>query len=185
MNLHEFSKWLSAEITELTSPEPDLVICEDAADIIREARNIAQSLGYPDLIPPCTTRALALTTAHDILSRALATIDPPDSGPLTVKQVAKRFNVSTKTIYKMIEKGKSVTTGKAGGMRKAPKRGLKVNVIFQNQTLVARLGLGHASLVPEHNDVLPLHPSQQCLHNNLVPKTNDQSNCLSLAPILG
>ena len=105
MNLHEFSKWLSAEIAELNAPESDLDICEGAASVVREARRIAQSLGYPDLVPSCKTDLLALTTARNILSRALAVIDPPNSGPLTVKQAAKRLNVSPKTIYAMIEKG--------------------------------------------------------------------------------
>lgn len=106
MNLHEFSKWLSAEIIEMTSSETDWVMCEDAAHTVRKARRIAQSLGYPDLVPSCTTEALALATARDILSKVLAVIDPPNSGPLTVKQAAERLNVSPKTIYAMIDKGK-------------------------------------------------------------------------------
>jgi excisionase family DNA binding protein len=104
-NLHSFSSWLQAEIAELNSQDaPD--VCEGAAAIVREARRIAQSLSYPDLVPRCTVDMLAVSTARDILSRTLATIDPPNAGPLTVKQAADRLAVSEKTIYKMIKKGR-------------------------------------------------------------------------------
>lgn len=105
MNKHEYSQWLQAEIAELDGPDaPD--ICESAANVVREARRIAQSLGYPDLIPRCPVDLLALATARDILSRALAAIDPPNSGPLTVKQAAERLGVSPKTIYELVASGK-------------------------------------------------------------------------------
>lgn len=104
-NLHDFSQWLQAEIVELDGSDA-LDICGGAAVIVREARRIAQSLGYPDLVPRCTVDLLALSTARDILSRALAVIDPPNSGPLTVKQAAERLGVSPKTIYKLVASGK-------------------------------------------------------------------------------
>ena len=54
----------------------------------------------------CTVDQLAVSTARDTLSRALAAVDPPASGPLTVKQAAERLAVSPKTVYAMIEKGR-------------------------------------------------------------------------------
>lgn len=62
---------------------------------LRTVPGLAQSLGYPDLVP----KWLALQVARDMLSRALAA-----SGPLTVKQAAER--VSPKKIYDPVEKGK-------------------------------------------------------------------------------
>jgi len=105
VNKHDFSKWLQATITEHDGPET-FELCESAAIAVREARCTAQSLGYPDLVPRCPTDALRLSTAREILSRALAVIDPPNSGPLTVKQAAERLRVSDKTIYKMIDNGR-------------------------------------------------------------------------------
>lgn len=104
MNKHEFAKWLRAEIGDMT--REDLATCEGAAMAMREARRVAQSLGYPDLVPPCRTEFLALSVAREHLARALAVIDPPTSGPLTVKQAAERLGVSPKTIYDLVEKGK-------------------------------------------------------------------------------
>jgi len=61
--LHGFARRLQAEIVELDAPEPDPAICEGAAAIVREARRIAQSLGYPDLVPRCTVDLLAVDGA--------------------------------------------------------------------------------------------------------------------------
>jgi excisionase family DNA binding protein len=106
MNKHEFAKWLKAEIAQLHHPDPDTAICEGAAVSVREARRIAESLGYPDLVPPCTTELLGLPIARRLLAECLATIDPPASGPLTVKQAAERLNLSPKTIYDLVGKGR-------------------------------------------------------------------------------
>jgi excisionase family DNA binding protein len=106
MNKHEFAQWLRTEIAELNAAAPDPAICEGAADVVREARRIAQSLGYPDLIPTCRTDFLALPVAREHLSRALAVMDPPTSGSLTVRQAAERLGVSPKTIYDLVEKGR-------------------------------------------------------------------------------
>ena len=105
MNKHEFSKWLRAEIQDLYHPDPDLAVHEDAASVVQEARRIAQSLGCPDLVPPCKD-LIALPCARQILSKALAVVDPPASGPLTVKQAAARLGVPPKTVYDLVEKGR-------------------------------------------------------------------------------
>ena len=106
MTKNEFSKWLSNTIAELHAEEADHPLCEDAADYVREARRIAESLGWPDLIPPCKADAFDVTAARRRLAQALAVVDPPASGPLTVKQVAERLSVSPKTVYDMVEKGR-------------------------------------------------------------------------------
>ena len=107
MNKQEFAKWLQTEIKELYHLDPDPAMCEGAAVVVREARRIAESLGYPDLVPPCYTHVgIPLPTASHILSKCLATIDPPATGPLTVKQAAERLGVSPKTIYDMVERGR-------------------------------------------------------------------------------
>jgi len=104
MSRHDYAGWLRAEILSLDEPpEPDLPTLEDAAETVREARRIAESLGWPDLVPLCTADALALRTARRILSKALAVVDPPASGPLTVKEAAERLGVSPKTLYSLIE----------------------------------------------------------------------------------
>lgn len=52
MTPHQFSAWLRAELAELDATDaPD--VCEGAAAIVREARRIAQTLGYPDLVKRC------------------------------------------------------------------------------------------------------------------------------------
>jgi len=103
MNQHSFSTWLQETITGLQAE--DLATCTAAASAVREARRLAQSQGYPDLVPPCRTPLLAVSVARDILARTLS-IDPPASGPLTVKQAAERLGVSPKTIYAMVERGR-------------------------------------------------------------------------------
>jgi excisionase family DNA binding protein len=106
MTKQEFSKWLRAEIQDLVHPEPELhTIFDDAATAVQEARRVAQSLGYPDLVPPCC-ESVSPHSAREILSRCLAVIDPPASGPLTVKQAAERLGVSPKTVYDLVEKGR-------------------------------------------------------------------------------
>jgi excisionase family DNA binding protein len=114
MTKQEFAKWLQAEIAQLYHPDPDPAICYGAASVIREAGRIAESLGYPDLVPRCGVW-FSLPNARRALSKALATIDPPASGPLTVKQAAERLGVSPKTIYDLVEKGRlrSFRIGKA------------------------------------------------------------------------
>ena len=104
VGLHSFSTWLQAEIVQLEAE--DLDVCTGAAASVREARRFAQGLGCPDLVPPCRTSLLAVSVARDILACALATVDPPASGPLTVKQAAERLGVSPKTIYALIERGR-------------------------------------------------------------------------------
>ncbi len=106
MTKQDFSKWLRTAIADLDHPDPDVTIAESAAMTVREARRIAETLSYPDLLPPCKTPALALPVARRFLSKALAVVDPPATGPLTVKQAAERLGVSIKTVYGQIEKGK-------------------------------------------------------------------------------
>jgi excisionase family DNA binding protein len=111
MNKQDFATWLTNEIAGLTAPaDPadtaDYQDSAEAAGTIRKARHFAQALGYPDLIPACQTDAQSVPVARDILSRALAVVAPPDSGPLTVKQAAQRLGVSAKTLYRMVEQGK-------------------------------------------------------------------------------
>jgi len=105
MNRHEFSEWLQATIAEHDGPET-VELCESAAVAVREARCTAQSLGYVDLVSSCATDALRLSKARDILSRALAVIDPPSVTILTVKQAAERLGVKPSTIYAMVDKGR-------------------------------------------------------------------------------
>jgi excisionase family DNA binding protein len=104
MNRQEFSKWLQTNIL-LNNPDPDECIAEWASNLVSEARRFAQSLGWPDLIRPCG-RLTSQDDARDLLSRALAVVDPPATGPLTVKQAAERLGVSPKTVYDLIEKGR-------------------------------------------------------------------------------
>jgi len=105
MTKQEFVRWLQLEIAGLDHPEPDTAMCESAADSVRRARLVAQSLGYADLVPPCA-ELISLPNARAVLARCLAAIDPPASGPLTVKQAAERMGVSPKTIYDLIDKGR-------------------------------------------------------------------------------
>jgi excisionase family DNA binding protein len=106
MTRQEFSAWLKAEIAGLTHPEIDEALCEEAAGTVAEARRIAESLGWPDLVPPMLARAISPPSARRLLSKALAVVDPPASGPLTVKQAAEWMGVSPKTIYDLVEKGR-------------------------------------------------------------------------------
>jgi excisionase family DNA binding protein len=121
MTKQEFSQWLRAEIQTL-EPEPELgrPMFDDAATAVQEARRVAQSLGYPDLVPPCC-ESVSPHSARDILSRCLAVVDPPASGPLTVKQAAERLGVSPKTVYDLVEKGRlrCIRVGRAIRIRPA------------------------------------------------------------------
>lgn len=106
----QFRQWLVTHIDRLTEwskphvdvpegaestlvdeepPGPDLNVLEDAADIVREAGEIALRFGLPDLYRDCYVRAsmLAIRTAKEMLGRCLAACDKlPSSMAVTEPQ---------------------------------------------------------------------------------------------------
>jgi len=68
-----------AEFTEMNAepPGPDLNVFENAADIVREAGEIALRFGLPDLFRECYVRTpmLAIRTAKEMLGRCLEACD--------------------------------------------------------------------------------------------------------------
>ncbi len=76
LNPVEFHEWLLEQIDALTrwsQPEPEENVNEDAADVVREAGEIALLLGWNDLYCDCDVPSshLAVRTAKELLGRCL------------------------------------------------------------------------------------------------------------------
>jgi hypothetical protein len=93
-------------------PGPDLNVFEDAADIVREAGEIALRFGLPDLFRECYVRTpmLAIRTAKETLGRCLAACDklPPDMAVTEPQKRPKGLAFTSQRALRQYERAEEV-----------------------------------------------------------------------------
>jgi excisionase family DNA binding protein len=109
--MNSYRRWLESQLKYVEKidrhPEPQYHHNEELRQIITEAGQLASVAGLPDAVHACDIRTgpIAPNVAREILAACLATIEPGDDQPLTVSQAAEQFNVSKRTLYRLIESG--------------------------------------------------------------------------------
>lgn len=98
----QLQKWL-IELQEVEAGLVDLELAEpDVNWILSETRRIALNLGRADIAKVC----LGDEYPAEIVAVALALLDSRDAmESLTVAETAQRFNLSERTIYRLVEDG--------------------------------------------------------------------------------
>jgi excisionase family DNA binding protein len=106
MNIQQFTKWLRSEIKSFSDPDPAENQFYEAAQTIRQAGQIALSLGLPEVAELCSLRttALSLPVAQKVLSECLQAIKQP-SDTLTPPQAATILGVNPEKILTWIRSG--------------------------------------------------------------------------------
>ena len=106
--IEQFGDWLRAEIQVLAEDHPADNHYEDAATTIREARQIALSLGLLEVVAICERvkiPKLSLDRAQQLLAECIRAIKTSARGSLTIKQGADHLGVSSEMMYRLVAQG--------------------------------------------------------------------------------
>ena len=109
--MNTYRRWLESQLKYVEKidqhPAPQYHHNEELRQIITEASQRASVVGLPAAVHACDIRTgpIAPNVAREVLAACLATIDLVDDQPLTVSQAAERFNVSKRTLYRLVESG--------------------------------------------------------------------------------
>lgn len=109
-----YRRWLQAQIRWCRAQETDEAVCADCAGIMRMARHKALDAGLADVaeLLRCQVDRLGPLATMEYLSAAIAAM--PDSGLMSVPQVARRYGVSPVKVRGWITSGqlRATNTGK-------------------------------------------------------------------------
>src|SRR5690349_1900824 len=107
-----FRRYIRDQIKALQGvQEPGLDFYEGLRHVLREAERRSAELGYLEAVRACQVRpgAISPAIAREALTACLQALGPAKRQPkkqeaaelLTVQQAADKFNISTRTIYRL------------------------------------------------------------------------------------
>lgn len=106
-----YRNWLRAQLDLLNHPEPDLEDFDTFRHVLTEASRQSAELGHLEAVRACQVRSgpISPAIAREALTACLQALGSAKRQPkkqeaaelLTVQQAAAKFNVSTRTIYRL------------------------------------------------------------------------------------